>query len=310
MTLDCTLWLTKKNGDMINLTSCISFYLKKEIYMPYSQLNAEFFTNGVDINISDIKEIKMQVGNDYVHSGLVDELTISEKKGTIKVSSRSYGILLGQNQPKPGINSNINLFSLVKNHVASSHIAVESGAPETNYIYVKEGSTVWDAVIAYSLKINGYYPYVRNNVVYVTLNPIKNVPLGDIILDKGESLSTTSMLSKIYMKDTEDSYSFNRENNMAASYNIVRTKYYNLDRQWLSDSNIGLDGKINYSNRKYHYVYYTYSGFQGEELMDKITNGMDKTFGGKYISEITVWGNNGKINTKICCYLDKLSQRL
>ncbi|MGN0594715.1 MAG: hypothetical protein ACI4I6_06115 [Hominimerdicola sp.] len=311
MSTVCRLILYDKSGKTYFFNNCISFRAEYEIYTPYSQINASFIAEeSFTKPISEINKLYLYLNGEYIHYGLADELTLT-RSGTgriLNVSSRGFTVMLGQNQPQPGINSNVTLESLITSNLTSSLILSESDTPTVNYINVKENSNLWDAIIAYSVKANGFYPYIRGNTVFISLDNTKTIETGDNFIERGDGLNTSNMLSEVYMKDIDDEYSLHRVNSKAAEYNIERVKYYALDYQWLSDSDVGLGGKIDYSNRKSSFSFYSYSGYNGEKLMDMLSSS-DSGLDGKRISKIVISGSRNSVITQIWCYNDYLSQR-
>ena len=311
MSSEYRLILIDKNNDVYILKRCVSFTVEYELYTPYSQLRASFISEkSIADKLTMINRLFLYVNGVYVHFGFTDSLTLtaSGSEKILNVQSRSFTLLLGQNQPKPGINSGVDLTSLIKKNLKSTFVLTEKDTPQVNYIYVKENSTLWDAVTAYSLKANGFYPYIRGNTICITLNLTENIRIDTNFIERGESTDTVNMLSEIYMKDVDDNYSFHKVNSKAADYNIERVRYYPLDRQWLSDSDIGLNGKINYSNRKISSSFFSYKGYNGERLMDTLSC-PDSGLNGKRISRVIISAGKNQLITKIWCYNDYLSQR-
>ncbi|MGN1132840.1 MAG: hypothetical protein ACI4RN_00120 [Oscillospiraceae bacterium] len=268
---DIQLKIIYKDGNEDSIKP-INFRFVRERYTPFTQLSGNAVFNG---DILEIKTIELYWEDNLLHCGMPDNVTkrFSDGRFILSFLSRGYTMLLGQNEPKPGIRNNISLGSLISENTQIPHVSWQGVSDVANYIYVKEKSTIWDAVCAYAYKVFENYPYIKNaNSVYVKDADVQHFSYGtEKILSMGESVNTSSILSKVYMKDVgddESTYSFSKSNTLTDGMDIVRVKYYPLDKQWLSDCEKGMSAKLGYSSRNIKSKFIVYKGFKGENLCD------------------------------------------
>lgn len=292
--------------------SLINFKFKRERYTPYTTLEAHLLAN---ITVTDITAVYLYIDGNPVHCGMADMISHKNSKGRniITVFSRGFSMLLGQNEPIPGIISDTNLSQLVSYNTKIPFVECQQGTDNVNYIYVKEKSTIWDAICAYAYKAYKTYPYITQTNT-INVSPVEGSSVhdysSDVIIHYGDSISTTGMISQIYMADSNGEYSYTLENVKIAGRNIVRKKYYPLDRQWLSSPYDGLQSKLNYSNKGYKTAELQYKGFKYENLMDKaVYQNNNFLIDSESISAIEVTGNRMGIFTKIVVYRDSYAKK-
>lgn len=304
--MTATIEFTYPNGRVATFTP-LNFKFVRERYTPYTVLSGHFLsTDGIE----NVKTISLYIDNTLVHVGMPDfiERKYAKSRSIVSLLSRSYSMLLGQNEPEPGIISNVDLAGLIFNNTSLPNVNCQAQTQILNYVYVKEKSTIWDAVCAYSNKAYGKYPFIYNtNTVRVT--PLSNIVThtyqSDEVLHYGEKLSTSGLYSQVYMADSNDQYSYSQTNSAALSRNIVRRKYYPLDNQWYHDPNAGLLAKLKYSNKGYIAREFRYKGHKFENLQDKASfssNGF--SINNELIAGVEVVGNSRGIFTKITVYRD------
>lgn len=309
----CYIKIIYISGSPLVLTDCINFTYQKELYTPFSLATGTFLLKGYPVTpeASNIKGVELYINDALVHFGMPDDVSFKHSGGIgfFTFLSRSHTMLLAQNEPEPGINSKVNLSSVISKNITSPYITCEQNTPAVNYIYVKEKSTIWDAIHAYALKEYGSVPYIRSyNKVMVTSSGNPKINYSDVKKISYQSCKNTSLiLSDVYMADLDGSYKNHAANSAASAVNIQRKKYYPLDRQWLSDPSTGLYGRLDMSQKKFNQQGFTYIGFLGEELMDKIT-GLGLSMNNQRINSITVRGNKKGIFTEILCYNDEYGQ--
>lgn len=303
--------LVFKNGTSKRFSKCIYTVWERDIYTPYSKIYGTFLCENINFSqLSDTVSLCLYVNSILYHKGIPDKLDFNfgASSNLLNFSSRGFTLLLGQNQPQPKINSNINLSDLLTKNISSPEITCEENTKTVNYIYVKENSTVWDAVTAYCLKAYGTYPYIKGNKVMATCS---NSPVTDFsspkIVNYSFGLDTTLVLSDIYMSDEEGNYKFHSQNDDTLKMGIQRVKFIPLDRQWLSDTQLGLKGKLDFSKRGMKFKSCTYLGFNGENLMDKISS-LHESLNGKRINSLRVTTNKKGTFTTVKCYDDFFGQ--
>ncbi len=290
---------------------CLSFVYERELYMPYSSLRARFYLMEDEIKAEQVKTVYFYCDDVLKHKGLPDSINVKPINGgcIIDIVSRGHTLLLMQNEPYPRINTNVDLKKLITDNIDDDDIRYEDPTPTQRYIYVNERSTVWDAIVAYSIKATGYYPYIRNiNIVRVTIGtPASFNYQSELMTESGTELLTENLLSDVYMQDVDDQYNFSAHSAVAQAAGIVRSRYYPLDNQWLYDPAVGLGHKLNYSCRGMKVKFFTYAGYKGEELMDRAYNCGDAD--GMRINAVRVVGSRKGIFTTVKCYDDMYGQK-
>ena len=78
-------------------------------------------------------------------------------------------------------------------------------------------------------------------------------------------------MSKAYMADIDDQYSYSAVNAQAVADGIVRERYYPLDTQWLGNPSEGPAIRVDLSARRYKTYSVKLLGYRGEELFDTFT---------------------------------------
>lgn len=309
--MTCTLKLILKNNTYRILENCLSFSFEKELYMPFTKSSGRFFLpSAADFDVRNVMTVELYLDGILRHCGLPDNITIRPYAGgrIISFVSRGYTLLLMQNEPYPEINTNVTLKSLVERNMTVPQIVCEDPTPTERYIYVKEKSTVWDAVVAYSIKALGNYPYVRStNTVCVNIGSRGVINYSSsTLIDEGRALDTSNILSDVHMIDEDLGVQYDAHDQDAEDIGIVRSKYYPLDKQWLYSPQTGLQAKLDYSNRAIKQSFFTYTGCLSEDIMDTIQG---TALNGLRISCIHTWGNKNGIFTTVSSYHDRYAQR-
>ena len=280
---------------------CEYFSFEKDRYTPYTKAEGKFRWPYDETDFSSAKMIRFYINGNLVHEGLPDRISVSENSSGrfLRFSSRGFTLLLGQNEPCPGINSDVSLQDLITKNISDDRIEYENPTDKINYIYVKEKSTVWDAVCAYGIKSKGIYPYIKGtNTVNISLSENTADYSGIRLLEKGSQLDTTLLISEIFMADLNGDYTCHEKNSTAETMHIQRTKYYPLDRQWLYSPETGLKSKLQFSQRKMNVLTAVYQGFCNEDLTDRITNLFDE-INGRRICSVKVTGSSKGIFTHL-----------
>jgi hypothetical protein len=302
-----TLRLTTYNDYVYVLDDVLNFRLVREYYTPYSTLRVEAVSPEATGGL--YKKVELLLDGTVVHCGLVDTATINRVPDgfdTLTVRSKSFTVLLCQNQLEPGIKPNVSLGSLIDSFISVPEVSYQSIDDTVNYIYVKSSSTLWDAVVNLTHKLNGGHPYVcESNRVMVSLKEdpyTLNLPQS-VVTSTGTGLDTTKMVSHIHMQDVDGNYdTYNLDNPTAVSLNVVRHKHIELDRQYLSNPQDALVHKVNFSMRGYYFVYATYDGYQGEDIGDYVN--LYNYYQKSRVSRLEVTGVDGNVSTKVYAYTD------
>ena len=291
----------------VNLSKCIYFSLDKERYTPYTTFKGSFI---ILAQYEEIISIKVFIDDINVHFGSVDMAKMSFKSDyyRLDISSRSYTLALGLNQPKPQINSNVTLDNLLSRNVTLKNVTCESGTKTLNYIYVLENSTLWDAVVAYSLKAYNKYPYIyKTNEIRIhdPQHMIIRTYENDSIIEMYNGSTLSNLVSDIHMRDTDGNYEkYNLTDSYAEERDIVRHKQIPLDRQWLADTDMALTSRIKYSKRGTKYRGIKVVGYAYEELFDRFTYYPDRESRTCEIHKLNISGSNNCIYTTMYEYDD------
>lgn len=284
----------------------MDFKFTRERYTPYTTLEGHLLTAH---DITDINTVYLYINNKPVHCGMADFIQRKNFKGRniITFLSRGFTLLLGQNEPVPGIISNVDLKGIVTGNSDIPYVKCQESTKTVNYIYVKEKTSIWDAVCAYSYKAYKTYPYITgtNTVNAASNNIAHHSYFGETVTYFGERLSTSGLLSQVFMADSDGKYTYTKQNAFSEKRKIVKKKYYPLDRQWYSSPEDGLQSKLDYSNKGYISAEFEYKGHQFEDIMDRAVykNG-DFAINSERIAAVQVTGNKRGIFTKIAVYRD------
>lgn len=288
----------------------IKLVLKRELYTPFVSLSGEFICDSA-VTAAQICELKLYISGEFIYHGIPDKVTVAKQGGLSRIvfSSRSYTSLTAQNEPEPGIMTDVTLSSLVRSSLDHPYIVVEENTPTENYISIKNTSTLWDAIIAYNLKQRSALPYIyaRNTIMSTRARAVTRDYTGERILSEGFGVNTMAMLSDLHMRIGDGEYDHSFTNPYAASYKIIRSRYYDLDYQWLHDIDRGLAFKAATSNRKRNFCYFEYPSFRNEQLFDRVTSS-GTVCDGKLINSVVITFDRHGARTRITCYEDDLGQ--
>lgn len=301
---------SKDETEGYQLSDCVNLRFEKERYTPYTTASGVFVCG---IKIPFISKVRLYIDGSPVHYGPVDSFEFFTENGIsyVKFSSRGFSMGLGQNQPKPGINSSVNLESLISNNIQIPYVGYEHDTAVQNYIYVKESSSLWDAIVALGLKSVGNYPYIYDeNTVRLSKHTCDATDLSSAdIIKSAIGVNLSSVISDYHMKDTEGEYSFNYTNETAQLYEIVRHKYINLDYQWLYSPDDGLKFKGNFSGKGIKYSFLKVQGYYKLDLRSEVIlpEICGESFGTREVSGIRVDYSKSGFSTSLWFYDDAYS---
>lgn len=280
----------------------IGFRFIKERYTPYSILDITAISSE---NYSDIREIRFELNGKLIHSGIMDNMTVTKSGGEtrLRISSRGFTSMLSQNELEPGLLTSVSLNSLM-NSVYIPRTTWQSSAQTARYIYVKEHDSVWSAIVSLGLTVNGQYPYIGcANEIRISPKSELLTAVPENIYEEGEIGDYSKMVSYYHMKDAEGNYTYNYTDGFAEERGIVRHKYINFDKQFIALNDCGLQYRLNFTERGCNGRFVSYLGWCGEELRDKLRF-PDGTV--EEVSLIDIRGNAKRgVFTKTVCYHDK-----
>ncbi|MBQ8296608.1 MAG: hypothetical protein IJX77_02355 [Ruminococcus sp.] len=296
--------MTRMSGDTFEETKIISFKFIKDAYTPYTYLTARIYAE--ESNYLSLCEISLYIGEHLVHHGLIDSLSAVTENGRkiISLISRGFTSLLCQNQIEPGLISNISINDLMNSYYELPYVTHEDNS-ELGYIYVKDNSTMWDGVVNLAYKYNQLYPYIQGtNCVRVTADedPPHFTYDDAQLTESGLAYDFKRMISHFDMSDLNGDYgTYMLEDGVAVTRKIVRHKVFELDREFLQEPQEALEYRAKYAKRGYFRYFCRYSGYNGEDLCDKITFGISTA---KRIGRIVVTGDSTGISTELSVYYD------
>lgn len=283
----------------------IGFRCRKERYTPYSSLDVTAVCQSAD-SISDVREVLLEIGGEAVHSGIMDNMTISESGGLkrLRITSRSFTSMLSQNEIAPGVLAGITLNKLMSSEkMTVPNVDWQKNAESVRYIYVNEHDSQWTAIVKLGLTLKDQYPYIGGtNEVRLTQRSTE-ILIPQNVYEVGTTEDYSKMASHYHMKNVNGEYAYNYTDGYAADRDIIRHKYINYDKQFLALAHFGLQYKLNFSQRGCRSKYMRYLGWCGEELRSMVKF-PDNTVA--EVSVIEISGNAKKgIFTMTGCYYDR-----
>lgn len=260
---------------IVTEVGCLAASLECEAYTPYAKLTATFLSQGEDYGA--VNGIALECDGKQVFFGIADSIRQYRRNGQcfVRVQSRSFTSVLAQNEIVPGLHLNMTVEHLMTGFYTFPNVSYEPYAG-SGYIFVKDGSSMWDSVINFAYKLTGHHPFIRGNTVCFT------PPDGGVhvelsaarVLEYGVMQDTTRLVSMYHMADASDNYdAYQLENPPAVQADIVRHKQLLLDRQYLSEPEQALQFRCQFSQRGWRSKYVTYSGFEAEQLCDRVSFG-------------------------------------
>ena len=155
--------LITRTGKAYFANGIAAFTLDKEAYTPYSQLTATVYGNFSIQQFAGIYRVQLLLDGTELHFGTVEKFRLVQENGTsyVRFSSRGLTALLLQNQLEPGLHTAMSLDKLMQDFVTfPKEITWESDTDTSNYLFVKEGTSMWDGVANLTYKLCGRYPFV------------------------------------------------------------------------------------------------------------------------------------------------------
>ena len=309
-------FLSFKGYDNIESRASVifNFQFTKEAYTPYTKLSAVFAITENSfapiISPAIYSEVFLNIETYCLHHGIIDSFKITTENGikTGVITSRGFTSMLLDNQLEPGLYTNISIDKLVDKYYKLPHVTHEKGETE-NYIYVKRGTSMWDAAVSLAYKLYGTYPYVKgcNKIMLTIGTPKKELVFDNNTLQNyGTEINTRRFVSDFHMEDIDGTYGkFDFHNLQAETRNIVRNKYFDLDRRFLYDPSKASEFRNDISMRGWKRTFCTYSGYNSEDLYDTVSFG--DIINGR-IKSIKVTGDRKGIQTELSVYDDSFTQ--
>ena len=290
------------DGSVYETAEIIGFRCRKERYTPYSSLTITALSEEL---ISDAVEVHFEIDGKTLHKGIMDNLSVTESGGrkVLKLTSRGFSSMLSQNELEPGLLAGISLNTLMSEKMIVPNVTWQDNPDTVRYIYVKEHDSQWSAIVSLCLTLKEDYPYIGavNEVRFSPADtPLTVAPTK--IFEEGTSGDYSKIVSNYHMKNVNDVYAYTYSDGFAEARGIVRHKYIAYDKQFVALDDLGLQYRLNFTERGCKSRFLSYMGYSGEELRDKIIfpDGSDLE-----ISALEICGNAQKgIFTKVRCYFD------
>lgn len=296
----CQMNFVKSDGTEARPNYIMSFTFDKDAYTPYTRFSAEF-VNRNDPFPDDCYAVKLYLGGKLIHFGMADTYRITKtdncRRGTI--SSRGYTSMLTENQIPPGLYTGMTINKLFNSFCALPNVSHESNY-ESSYIYVRNGSTMWDGITNLGYKLYGRYPYIRgaNNVAISLPESPKSLELErPEIFEYGSFVDTRKLASDFHMKDMDGSYkTYTLREAESVNRDIVRYRYFDLDQRFLNDPDMACEYRNMLAKSGLRRRFLTYHEYKGEDLYDHVTGG---NITDKAILGIRITGSSKGIFTRL-----------
>ncbi|HBI85891.1 MAG TPA: hypothetical protein DDX71_06350 [Ruminococcus sp.] len=305
--MNIALICTDSSGSSTTLSECVRFSLVCERYVPDARLDLTVRAGQLaNLPVDTVLQID---GRQAFRGWVLSAQNIRENgMDLLRLHARGYPALLLRNQLTPGVHYDVTLQSLLEAYPLP-HISYQD-VPETiNYVYVKEHTALWDAVIAYNYKRSRGYPFVRMTGMVCVRTPDDQ---RSISLDEKHILSVRSgcdhsgMISRIEMADIDGTYgTFVLDNPEALRRGIISVRQMPFDRQFLHDPTDSLRLRIACGNRRMRSRTVRYLGWCGEDVCDTLSaDGISGEIG-----RVVITGDAKGIATADTLYFDDFCNR-
>ena len=294
----------KTDGTLVTENKILSFSFRKEAYTPYTSFSAVYIASYE--SPVEFSEVMFYIDDNLIHHGLVNSGEV-KKDGRIytgRISSRSFTSLLRQNQMEPGLYTQKSLNWLVDSFREIPYITHEDNSQES-YFFIKSNATMWDAVVNLAYKVCASYPYIRGTNC-VNFNAPQDASQFSYtsadMLENGSEVTENRLVSHFHMADINGDYGqYDLTDTDVTDRQIIRHRFFELDRQFLYNPQQALTYRDNYASRGWRRYFCSYSGYRGEDLSDLASFG--NTSG--RICRIDIKGSSSGITTEISVYKDK-----
>lgn len=283
---------------------CLQVMLEREAYTPYEKMSGVFLSSGRDYG--NVNALALYHHNVRIYYGMADQIRQYTVKGRtfVRAASKSFTSVLAQNEIVPGLHFDVTMETLMTSFYQFPYVQYENYAG-TGYIYVKDGSSIWDSIVTFGYKLSGNYPYIYGNTVRLTphASPKTTVLTDDIVTEWGEERDTTRLVSMYHMADIQGNYdAYSLANPEAAKAEIVRHKQIAMDQQFLYDPQQALVFRNQFSCRGEYARYAEYAGFHNECIHDRVSWG---TFLPEAeIGRVRMTYSGGRLRTRLWAYDD------
>ncbi len=300
-------WLRMFSGTRaLDAYDCVFLTLEREAYTPYDSISVLLRQNGLEIGTdTTIGTVQLFEYDKMIFEGLLDGLELYYRDGVqyIRVQSRSFTSALVQNDLPGGLHPGMTMDKLMTGFCTLPKVSYQPYTG-TGYIFVKEGTSLWDCIVHFGYKLTGYHPYVVQNSVWLTPQSALSIGLSpENVLGMGTGQDLTRLIRQFHMEDLEgNTEGYTLTDDRAAAASIERHRYLGLDRQYLNDPEKALTFRRSYARRASGYKFVEYSGFHNEQICDEIHCG--DFLPRSRIARVKMTFNGKGLRTRIWAYED------
>lgn len=269
----------------LTLSDCIDFSFTKDRYLATQTFTGKFL---VDFFSMQFKSVRINICQHTVLIGYVEKQYAKRDgaKKIVTIVAKSYSSLMDCNHIKPATYYNVSFYGMYLGFVSHlTGVTCGEGSDLINNVTFTDWNTLYDAMKYTSIRAYGVYPFVtmQNQIRSSMRNTPKTVNLtASNIIDVGENWDTSSLISKVYMKDQNGNYAaYSKICPYTTSLGITRVKHIGFMKEWADDINGGLDFKLYSARNRCHTYSITYIGYKGEDIYDTVT------FPNWYLGEMT-----------------------
>lgn len=286
-----------------------AFTLEKEMYTPYSQLTATCYGIFSTDQFQSIYRVRMLLDDTELHFGTVEQLRLVRRNGVrfVQFTSRGLTAMLLQNQLTPGLHTGMSLDGLMTDYYTfPEEITWERSTDASNYLFVKENTSMWDGIANLTYKLYERYPFIYNaNEIRMHLPEScrQFYAKDEVLLGAGMTTDQSRIYSDFYMADVDDDYgAFHETEPEAVKRGIVRTRQLALDRQYLYNPQQALIFRRKFADRGLVSYYTDWIGAVTANLGDRLSYA--DVLDHAVITHIRMTGNQKGIRTRLEAYLD------
>ena len=304
---------TLSSGEEFSLENCIDFSFEKDRYSATQTFTGKFI---IEFNPKQYKTVNVNICGHTVLKGFVDKqiLTRDAGKSVLTLTAKAFSSSLDSNHIKPGFYSGLSFSSAFSSFAQGLNgVSCSSGTTALSSITYTDWTTIYNALAHISLRAHKFYPYVTMGNELRCRLPASassySITSSEII-DVSDKWDTSKLISRIYMKDTEDNYAaYYADDPYTKSLGIVRVKHIAPMKDWLFDIAAGLKHKLYMARRRCHIRSITYKGYKGEDLYSVINFplGYFNTITSLDIHAISIKGDNKTISTTLKYFDDYYS---
>ena len=264
------------SGSSVTDFRCVKLTIEKERYTPYFTLKGEWYPGTRSTPpISEITSVMIFLNGQISFYGYPTGTKTVMKNGRahLSVSAVGYTSFLLKTNMQDGMLYDVNLTTLANTGPAFTGVGYEEKTPTVNYVNYYSGTSQWNAIVAYSLRATGIYPYIHSfNTVRVSPHdPRKTLELdGSVIISQSFETDYSKVLSGSFMRDVDGTeYAASAMNTKFANpRSITRLEIRPFDNEWIMDPQAGAEHRINYSMRKANAKSYSFLGYEQLEILD------------------------------------------